>query len=378
MVVFIPNESRAGERRCAVSPETVKKYREFEVPVEVLVETGLGEASGFSDEDFRSVGATVLPSPVEGLARANIVLGVRPPDLDLVKDYQAGSLSISLLDPKVNSDLVQAFAERGVNAISLEMIPRTTLAQKMDVQSSQSSLAGFSAVITAAQLLGKVFPMMMTPAGTISPARVFVIGVGVAGLQAIATAKRLGARVEAYDTRPDVEEQVKSLGAKYFKIDIGKTGQTDQGYAKELSPEQIELQKKGMARACANADVVITTAKVFGRPAPRIVTKEMLAQMRPGALVVDLAADSGGNVEGTVAGEVVELDKGIRIVGTTCLEATVARDASGMLASNLLALIDHFYDKGADGFGYREDDEILQGCLVVKDGKIIKDSFKTS
>jgi NAD(P) transhydrogenase subunit alpha len=200
--------------------------------------------------------------------------------------------------------------------------------------------------------------------------------VGVAGLQAIATAKRLGARVDAFDTRPVVEEQVKSLGAKFVKIDLGETGQTDQGYAKALTPEQIELQQKSMAKICAAADIVITTAKLFGRPAPKIVTKEMVDGMRPGAVVVDLASDTGGNVEGTVPGEVIETKSGVRIVGTRCLEGTVARDASGMLASNLFSLVEHFFDKEKGGFDYREDDEILQGCLLVRDGVIVHEKFK--
>jgi NAD(P) transhydrogenase subunit alpha len=286
-------------------------------------------------------------------------------------------LSISLLDPFNNRVLLDAFSEAGVDAISLEMVPRTTLAQKMDVLSSQANLAGYASVVVASQLLGKVVPMMMTPAGTISPARVFVIGVGVAGLQAIATAKRLGARVEAFDTRAVAEEQVKSLGAKFVQIDLGETGQTEGGYAKELTPEQIELQQAGMAKVCAGSDIVITTAKLFGRPAPRIVTAGMLSGMRAGAVVVDLAAETGGNVEGTIPGEVITTDGGVKVVGTRCLEGMVARDASEMFAANLFALVEHFYDAESATLALDDEDEILEGCLMVRKGAVVHEQFKT-
>ena len=285
---------------------------------------------------------------------------------------------ISLLDPFNKGELLSECAKAGIDAISLELIPRTTLAQKMDVLSSQANLAGYASVVLASQLLGKIVPMMMTPAGTISPARVFVIGVGVAGLQAIATAKRLGARVEAFDTRAVAEEQVKSLGAKFVKIDLGETGQTEGGYAKALTPEQIELQQAGMAKVCAQSDVVITTAKLMGRPAPRIVTAEMLAGMRAGAVVVDLAAETGGNVEGTVRGEVITTDGGVKVVGTSCLEGMVARDASEMFAANLFALVEHFYDAELSTLALDREDEILEGCLVVHQGAIVHEQFKTS
>jgi len=378
MVIFVLNESSAGEKRCAATPDTVKRLKGLSPGQEVMVESGLGAASGFTDEAFREADASVVSSREEGLERADAVLRVQAPGVDEIPNYRRGSLSISLLDPFNNRAALEAFAAAGVNAISLEMIPRTTLAQKMDVLSSQANLAGYSAILVASGLLGKILPMMMTPAGTISPAKVFVIGVGVAGLQAIATAKRLGARVEAFDTRPVVEEQVKSLGAKFLKIDLGETGQTEQGYAKELTPEQIELQQKGMAKACASADIVVTTAKLFGRPAPRIVTGEMVAGMRPGAVLVDLAADTGGNVEGTVPGEIVETESGLRIVGTRCLEATVARDASGMFAANLSALIEHFFARESASFDYRVEDEILRGCLLVRDGAIVHEKVKNA
>lgn len=378
MVIFFPNETGPVEKRCAATPESVKRFLALEPMPEVLVEAGLGGGCGFPDDLYSAAGARVAGSREEGLRAADAVLRIGAPEAGELGAYKAGSLSVSLLDPFNHRPLLDAFANARVDAVSLEMIPRTTLAQKMDVLSSQANLAGYSAIVVAAGLLGKILPMMMTPAGTLSPARVFVIGVGVAGLQAIATAKRLGARVEAFDTRPVVEEQVRSLGAKFVKIDLGETGQTDQGYAKELTPEQIELQQKGMAKACASADIVVTTAKLFGRPAPRIVTAEMLAGMRPGAVVVDLAADTGGNVEGTVPGETVTTDGGVRIIGSRCLEGTVARDASEMFASNLFSLAEHFFDRETGTLFVKGDDEILRGCLLVRDGAVVHEKFKNS
>jgi NAD(P) transhydrogenase subunit alpha len=377
MVLFFPNEVDACEQRCAATPESVKRLRGLAGEPEVRVEAGLGLGCGFSNADFEAAGAVVVDSREAGLREATHVLRIHAPDRDALKDYGKGALSISLLDPFNNRVLLDAFSEAGVDAISLEMVPRTTLAQKMDVLSSQANLAGYASVVVASQLLGKVVPMMMTPAGTISPARVFVIGVGVAGLQAIATAKRLGARVEAFDTRAVAEEQVKSLGAKFVQIDLGETGQTEGGYAKELTPEQIELQQAGMAKVCAGSDIVITTAKLFGRPAPRIVTAGMLSGMRAGAVVVDLAAETGGNVEGTIPGEVITTDGGVKVVGTRCLEGMVARDASEMFAANLFALVEHFYDAESATLALDDEDEILEGCLMVRKGAVVHEQFKT-
>jgi NAD(P) transhydrogenase subunit alpha len=271
--------------------------------------------------------------------------------------------------------LIAAFAAAGVSAVSMEMIPRTTLAQKMDALSSQASLAGYAAVIQAAARLRLVLPMMMTPAGTILPARVFVLGAGVAGLQAIATAKRLGARVEAFDTRPVVEEQVRSLGAKFVKIDLGETGQTAGGYAQALTPEQIARQQAAMAKICAQSNIVITTAKVFGRKAPRLVTTAMLAGMSAGSVVVDLAIESGGNVEGARAGEDVVTPNGVTIIGHPCLESTVAHHASQVLAANYAAWITHFWDESRKALRLDVSDEILKGCLITHGGAIVHPKF---
>ena len=286
------------------------------------------------------------------------------------------TLHLSYLDPFNEKELLNKFASDGIQAVSLEMIPRTTLAQKMDVQSSQTSLAGYVAVINAAAKLPKIFPMMMTPAGTISPARVFIIGVGVAGLQAIATAKRLGARVEAFDTRPVVEEQVKSLGASFVKINLGEMGQTAQGYAKELTKEQIAMQQEAQAKVCEKSNIVITTAKVFGRKAPVLITKDVLSRMQPGSIVVDMAVSTGGNVEGSVLFENVVTENGVTIMSGDMLERQVPYDASKMLSGNISAFLTHFYNKESKELDVRLEDEIMKGCLITKGGEIIHDRFK--
>jgi NAD(P) transhydrogenase subunit alpha len=372
MLVFVPKEA-AGEPRAALTPAAAEKLVKLGATVEV--EAGLGAAIRAADSDYVKAGAIPVDDRRGALARADAVLRIRKPPLDEIALLKKGALHISLLDPFRETDLVAALAAAGTSAISLEMIPRTTLAQKMDVLSSQASLAGYEAVVVAAERLDKILPMMMTPAGTISPARVFVIGCGVAGLQAIATAKRLGALVEAFDTRPVVEEQVKSLGARFVKVDLGETGQTKDGYAKALSDEQLAKQREVMARHCASADVVITTAQVFGRPAPRIVTADMLRSMKPGSVVVDLAVETGGNVEGARPDE--ELDAGgVRLIGIANMPGRAARDASQMFASNLVSLIEHFWDKNAKAFAMRLDDEILKGCLVTHQGAIANETIR--
>jgi NAD(P) transhydrogenase subunit alpha len=256
------------------------------------------------------------------------------------------------------------------------MIPRSTIAQKMDVQSSQTSLAGYVAVVNAAAKLPKILPMMVTPAGTINPARVFIIGVGVAGLQAIATAKRLGARVDAFDTRPVVEEQVKSLGASFVKIDLGEMGQTAQGYAKELTPEQIAKQKEAQAKVCERSNIVITTAKVFGRKAPRLIEKNVLDRMMPGSIVVDMAVSTGGNVEGSKLFENVVTENGVTIMSGDLLERQVPFDASKMFSGNITAFLTHFYNKESKEFEVRLEDDIMKGCLLTQGGQIIHERFK--
>ena len=360
------------EPRVALVPESVRKLLQLK-GVDIAVEKNM--TTMISDEAYAKAGATVSDDRDALLTSGDVFLWVNaPPQADIEKMKQ-GSLSISFLDPYNRTEVVRAFMKQGTSAISMEMIPRTSLAQKMDALSSQASLAGYVAVILGARKLDRILPMMMTPAGTIPPAKVFVIGAGVAGLQAIATAKRLGARVEAFDTRPVVEEQVLSLGAKFVKVDLGETGQTTDGYAKALTDEQLKLQQQAMAKSCANADLVITTAKLFARKAPVIVTREILKQMRDGSVIIDLAAGSGGNVEGTVMNQTVTLE-GVHVVGLDNLAGEVAFDASAMYASNLSNLITHFYNKETGTIDLDRPDEIMSGCLVVKNGQVVNERLQ--
>ena len=373
--VAVPKETHAGETRAALLPEHVAKLVKLGAQVEV--EAGLGQGAGIRDDAYSAAGATVCSDRAKLLAAADIVLTVRKPSHEEAASLRQGSVLACLLDPFQSPELLATLAARGVSAISMELIPRSTRAQKMDVLSSQASLAGYAAVIIAAQQLDKIFPMMMTPAGTLLPARVFIIGAGVAGLQAIATAKRLGAKVEAYDTRPAVEEQVRSLGARFVKIDVGETGQTEQGYAKALTDEQLKLQREGMKRICADSDVVITAAQVFGRRAPILVTSEMLDAMRPGSVVVDLAVESGGNVEDVEPGQIADR-RGVKIVGLANLPGCVPVHASQMYSSNVTALIEEFWDKETKALRLNFDDEIIKGCLVTHAGKIVNPKLATA
>lgn len=373
MLMFCPKEAEP-ETRASVDPESVKKLTGLGLTV--TVESGAGLASDHDDDAFESAGATITSDRSAALAEADLVLRVNPPTEEEIAGLKRGCLHVSFLNPFARKDLLRAFATAGVHAVSMEMMPRTTLAQKMDAISSQANLAGYYSVIAAAERLNRILPMMMTPAGTISPAKVFVIGVGVAGLQAIATAKRLGARVEAFDTRPVVEEQVRSLGAKFVKIDLGETGQTEQGYARELTAEQIEKQRQGMAKVCSQSDIVITTAKLFGRPAPTLVTADMVAGMNRGSIIVDLAAETGGNVEGTKAGDEILTENGVRIIGIAKLEACLPGHATQVYAANLANFIEHFWDKESAAFSWKLEDEILSGCLMTHDGQIRDDRFK--
>lgn len=372
--VLVCREKDERETRVALIPDDIKKL--IPLGFEVKVVCGAGVKSGFSDEDYKAAGAVLVASEEEGYGDSDIIVRIMKPDS--VKGIKKDSLHLSYMDPFNNKELLDEFASEGIQAVSLEMIPRTTLAQKMDVQSSQTSLAGYVAVLNAASRLPKVLPMMVTPAGTINPARVFVIGVGVAGLQAIATAKRLGARVDAFDTRPVVEEQVKSLGASFLKIDLGEMGQTAQGYAKELTPEQIAKQKEAQAKVCEKANIVITTAKVFGRKAPRLLEKNVLDRMMKGSIVVDLACGSGGNVEGSKPFEDVVTENGVTILNGELLERQVPYDASKMFSGNITAFLTHFYDKEAKELKINLEDEIMKGCLLTSGGQIIHERFKVN
>ena len=370
--VLLCREEDSLETRVALIPDDIKKLKNMGFEFKVV--SGAGIKSGFSDESYVNAGAEVIESADAGYADSEIVVRIlKPSNIDNLKE---DTLHLSYLDPFNEKELLNKFVEEKAMAVSLEMIPRTTLAQKMDVQSSQTSLAGYVAVINAAAKLPKIFPMMMTPAGTISPARVFIIGVGVAGLQAIATAKRLGARVEAFDTRPVVEEQVKPLGASFVKINLGEMGQTAQGYAKELTKEQIAMQQEAQAKVCEKSNIVITTAKVFGRKAPVLITKDVLARMQPGSIVVDMAVSTGGNVEGSVLFENVVTENGVTIMSGDMLERQVPYDASKMLSGNISAFLTHFYNKESKELDVKLEDEIMKGCLITKGGEIIHDRFK--
>jgi NAD(P) transhydrogenase subunit alpha len=374
MNISVLKETHPGETRVPLVPAPAEKL--VKLGATVLVETGLGETCRLSDEAYTQVGAVVENSRSALFEKADIVLRLRKPLLEEIPAMHRGTIHVSYLDPFNELELVEALTQAGISAISLEMIPRSTIAQKMDVLSSQANLAGYVSVLLGASELQKIFPMMTTPAGTIKPAKVFIIGVGVAGLQAIATAKRLGARVEAFDTRPVVEEQVKSLGAKFVKIDLGETGQTKDGYATQLTPEQMELQKQGMAKACAQADLVITTAQLFGRKAPRIVDKAMVAQMQPGSVIVDMAVETGGNVEGSVLDSTIEVD-GVKIIGLGNLPGKVAQTASEMYSANLGNFITHFWNKEDKLFQLKLDDDIIKGALITHDGALFSEMYKS-
>ena len=361
MLIGVPQEAAAGERRVAATPASVRKLTGLGYAV--TIQARAGERAGFADAAYAEAGASVDASAGAALG-ADIVLQVRI-DAHAAPKLRSGAVYLGFLDPFRTPATVQALAAAGVTALSMELLPRSTRAQKMDALSSQASLAGYAAVIEASYHAPRIFPMMMTPAGTIPPARVFVIGAGVAGLQAIATARRLGARVEAFDTRPAVAEEVRSLGARFVEIDVGETGQTEQGYARELSLEQLAMQREGMAKAIAQSDVVITTAQVFGRQAPRIVSRDMVQAMRPGSVVVDMAVDSGGNVEGSAADEIVDVG-GVKLLGRGNLPAAVAANASEMYAANLAHFIEAFSESGAlrlDG-----EDDIVRAAMVTRDG----------
>jgi H+-translocating NAD(P) transhydrogenase subunit alpha len=372
MRIAVVRESTDEDRRIPLTPAGAKKL--VDLGASVGVEAGLGLTIGFSDRDYEDVGVEVVKGRRKLLESADMVLRLRKPTIEDVEVLKPGCILVGFLDPFNERKLLDRLAAAEITALCMELIPRTTLAQKMDALSSQANLAGYAAVILAADALDKIFPMMSTPAGTIPPARVFVVGAGVAGLQAVATAKRLGAIVEAYDTRPAVEEQVRSLGGRFVKIDVGETGETEQGYARELTEEQLARQREGMARHCEKSDLVITTAQVFGKRAPRIITEDMVARMKPGSAIVDLAVESGGNVAGSEAGKVV-VKNGVKILGFAPLPARVALDASQMYSNNVVNLVAHFWDKEAKAFNLRLEDEIMKGCLVTHEGTIRNELF---
>ncbi|MGE0269299.1 MAG: Re/Si-specific NAD(P)(+) transhydrogenase subunit alpha [Candidatus Omnitrophota bacterium] len=372
MLIGVPKEIHPGEHRTPLIPASVDRL--VKKGIEIQVESGLGLSIGLKDDEYTKAGAKIADRETV-LTTSDMILRLRIPPKEEIARLKKGSIHVSFLDPFNEGVLIDEFIKNKISAVSMEMIPRTTFAQKMDALSSQANLAGYVTVILAAERSKKIFPMMNTPAGTIAPTRVFVIGAGVAGLQAIATAKRLGARVEAFDTRPVVEEQVQSLGAKFIKIDLGETGQTKDGYAKALTEEQLKIQRDGMAKVCASSDIVITTAQLFGRKAPVILTKEMVAQMKPGSIIVDMAVESGGNVEGSKLNEEVDVN-GVTIIGLGNLPAKVAVHASQMYSSNLFNLVDTFWDKDAKTFNLDTAHEIFKGCLITHNGELVSEMIK--
>ncbi len=371
MNIFFPKE-HINEARFSLTGETAEKF--LKKNIDLYVE----ETVQFQDALLKNLIETAKVKTIsrqEGLSSADIICSLNKLSLDDISHIKQDTLVVSFLDPFNEVELISELKNKSISSISMELVPRTTRAQKMDALSSQANLAGYSAVIIASNYLEKALPMMMTAAGTISPSKVFVVGVGVAGLQAIATAKRLGARVEAFDTREEVEDQVKSLGARFVKIDLGETEQTSQGYAKALTADQIKKQQEGMKKVCSSSDIVITTAQVFGRPAPKIITAEMVEAMHPGSVVVDMAVSSGGNVEGSKKGEIVDI-KGIKIIGNVNLPGEVPTHASQVYANNIYNLIDEFYDEEIASFSYNLNDEILTNCIVTHKGEFINKSVK--
>ena len=339
-----------------------------------MFEEGIGAGIYTDDNAFEKLGLNAA-SRNDCLSKANLIITLQSLSNDELDLVAKGSTILGTVNPFYNQEHIDECKKRGINLVSMEFIPRITRAQKMDVLSSQANLAGYSAVIESAKYLSKGLPMMMTAAGTLKPARVFVIGVGVAGLQAIATAKRLGARVEAFDTRDVVEEQVNSLGAKFVKIDLGETGQNDQGYANELTPEQIQKQKDLQSKVCARSDIVITTAQLFGRPAPRIIDEKTISQMQPGSVIFDMAVESGGNVEGSEIDQVV-IKNGVKIIGISNLTSTVSSHASLALSNNFNHWICDFYNKELKTIEFNFEDEIIKSSVLVHEGEILNERFK--
>jgi NAD(P) transhydrogenase subunit alpha len=383
--VFVPRETYEGETRVATTPEVVQKL--VKEGLDVAVETGAGTASSFTDEAFREAGARVFSASEAASAwsEADAVLVVRPPEPSAAASMKRGAVLVGLLAPYKNAELARVLADRGVTSLAMELVPRISRAQSMDALSSQASIAGYKAVVLAATHLGRYFPLLMTAAGTIPPARVVVMGAGVAGLQAIATAKRLGAVVEVSDIRPAVKEQVESLGGKFIELPMEESGEGEGGYAKEMGEDFLRRQREIVTRHLANANVAITTALIPGRPAPKLISGEMLSRMRNGAVVVDLAIEQGGNCEASRA-DVVVHEAGVTNLAPSNLAATMAEDASTLYARNVHALLQLRRPAAKDGDGGEgeggaeglvkrlvvdTEDEVIAGSLLTHDGRVV-------
>jgi NAD(P) transhydrogenase subunit alpha len=374
MKVAIPAEA-SPEPRVAATPDTVKRMKAL--GADVALESGAGVKSGILDADYEAAGATIAPSAADAVRDADVVLKVRRPTEAEVAAHRRGALVLAIMDPYGNETALAAMANAGVVAFAMELMPRITRAQSMDVLSSQANLAGYRAVIDASAEFGRAFPMMMTAAGTVPAARVFIMGVGVAGLQAIATARRLGAVVTATDVRPATKEQVESLGAKFLAVEDEefKNAQTAGGYAKEMSKEYQAKQAALTAEHIKKQDVVITTALIPGRPAPRLISAEMVRSMKPGSVIVDLAVERGGNVEGVEADRVADAN-GVKIVGYTNMPGRLPASASALYARNLYNFLEILVDKKAKTLAVNWDDEIVKGTALTRDGAIVHPAFQ--
>jgi len=371
MKIAIPKECHSGETRVAISPEVVKKYTGL--GFDVVIESNAGTAASFTDDMYKEAGATISKDAVSTLKAGDVILKIMPPVGKEVSLMKKGAILVSSLSALTDPKGMEALAKKGVTAFAMELVPRITRAQSMDILSSQSNLAGYQSILEGANEFGRSFPMMMTAAGTIAPARVFIMGVGVAGLQAIATGKRLGGIVTATDVRPATREQVESLGGKFLEVDaeMEKDAQTEGGYAKEMPPEYFAKQKVVVAEHLTKQDIVVTTALIPGRPAPVLITEDMVAAMKPGSVIVDIAVESGGNCPLSKPGQVVVTKNGVRIVGTTNLPGKLAEDASALFSKNLFNFLSPFLNKETGKVEIDWEDEVIKGTLITRDGSVV-------
>jgi len=377
MRIAVLTESDPAEPRVAAVPETVKKF--IGLGADVTVQSGAGLKAGVPDADYAAAGATIAGSAADAAGDADLVLKVRRPIADEIGLLKRGATVIAIMDPYGNEEALGALAQAGIDTFAMELMPRITRAQVMDVLSSQANLAGYRAVVDGAAEYGRAMPMMMTAAGTVPAARVFVMGVGVAGLQAIATARRMGAVVTATDVRPATKEQVESLGAKFVAVEDEefKQAETSGGYAKEMSAEYKKKQAELVATHIAKQDIVITTALIPGRPAPQLVSKAMVETMKPGSVLIDLAVERGGNVEGAKAGEIVTTDHGVKIVGHLNVAGRLAATASSLYARNLYAFVETLIDKETKSLAVKRDDELVKATNLTHDGQVVHPAFQT-
>ncbi|MEN8722314.1 MAG: Re/Si-specific NAD(P)(+) transhydrogenase subunit alpha [Alphaproteobacteria bacterium] len=375
MKLAVLKERHEGETRVAATPDTVKKLTAL--GFDVVIESGAGLGSSFMDGAYEEVGATIVANADDALDNADVIFKIRRPTDDELGKIKKGAKVIASLNPYQDAEGLKAYAAAGIEAYAMELMPRITRAQSMDILSSQSNLSGYKSVLVAANEYGRGFPMMMTAAGTVAPARVMVFGAGVAGLQAIATAKRLGAIVSATDVRAAAAEQVESLGGEFVMVESEETedAETAGGYAKEMSDEYKAKQAELIAKTLTKQDIAITTALIPGRAAPTLITKEHIASMKPGSVIVDLAVEQGGNVEGSVAGENVVTENGVTIVGPINMPGQLAADASSLFAKNLLNFLSAFMDEENGGLAIDYEDEVITGILLTRDGAIVHPNF---